>query len=80
MAGCVTTFAELMLWFAILWAIFGGCRGCLFVGFVFFLTALAGWQVAGWLGMTLAATFVWTLWRLTAFFARRLNLVSTSES
>jgi serine/threonine-protein kinase len=73
MAGCVTTFAELMLWFAILWAIFGGCRGCLFVGFVFLLVTLTGWKIAGWVGFALATASLLTLWHLAASLARRLN-------
>lgn len=73
MAGCVTTFAELMLWFTILWAIFGGCRGCLFIGFVFLLATLTGWKIAGWVGIALAATSFLALWHSVAFLMRKLN-------
>ncbi|WP_456338593.1 protein kinase domain-containing protein [Fervidibacter sacchari] len=72
MAGCATTFAELMLWFAILWAIFGGCRGCVFVGFVFVLASLIGWQIAGWAGTVLAMVSVWSLWHMFARLAQRM--------
>lgn len=72
MAGCATTFAELMLWVAILWAIFGGCRGCVFVGFVFLLASLIGWQTAGWIGATLAIVSVWALWHMFARLARKM--------
>ncbi|MCX7642279.1 MAG: serine/threonine-protein kinase [Armatimonadetes bacterium] len=73
MAGCVTAFVEVVLWFAILWAIIGGCRGCLFVGFISLLATLVGWQTAGWSGASLATAFVWALWHSVAFFAQKLK-------
>ncbi len=73
MAGCVTTVAEFLLWFTILWAIFGGCRGCLFIGLVFFLTALIGWQISSWLGVALAGAIVWGFGHLMALASQKLD-------
>lgn len=77
MVGCVTGFAELMLWAAILWAIFGGCRGCLFVVFAFLLTALLGWKLAGFAGAMLAVATVWAFWNAVCRTAKQASLVNS---
>lgn len=62
-AGCVTTFAELLFWGLIVWALFGGCRGCLFITMMFFLAAGFGWHFAGWTGMMAAVGFIGMVWQ-----------------
>lgn len=49
--GCIATFLEAAFWLAILWAIFGGCRGCLFLTLAFVLGSFFGWLKGGWLGV-----------------------------
>ena len=62
LSGCVVTSAELLMWFLILWAIFGGCRGCVVIGFMFLLSAFVGWQIAGWAGIAFALLLFGVLW------------------
>lgn len=51
MTGCVTTFVELLFWGLIAWALFGGCRGCIFSGIAFLAAAGFGFRFGSWLGM-----------------------------
>ncbi|MCS7265896.1 MAG: serine/threonine-protein kinase [Armatimonadetes bacterium] len=74
--GCISTFAEILLWAAIIWAILGGCRGCLFIGFVFLLANFLGWQISGWTGIALATVSVWSIWHLIAKMAQKLVKIS----
>ncbi len=62
-AGCITTFAELLFWGLIVWALFGGCRGCIFITTVFFLAAGLGWHWAGWLGAMATVGFIGMVWQ-----------------
>ncbi len=57
-AGCFMTLAELLFWIAILWAIFGGCRGCVVIAVGFVLALLMGWFLGGWTGLALVLSVV----------------------
>lgn len=80
LAGCATNLAEFLLWMAILWTIFNGCRGCIFVGFVFLLVSFLGWQMASWTGVVLATTFVWTLWHILARLTQKWSCGAMTKS
>jgi hypothetical protein len=61
--GCMATVLEAAFWFMMLWALFGGCRTCLFLTFALLVAGSAGWVQAGWLGALSAWGMVLWLWQ-----------------
>jgi serine/threonine protein kinase len=61
--GCLASFLELSFWLLILWALFGGCRSCLFFPVLFLFSGFFGWLKGGWLGVLAAWSLLGWVWQ-----------------
>jgi serine/threonine protein kinase len=63
LGGCMVTFLEAAFWLAIFWAMFGGCRGCLFITLACIVGGFFGWLKGGWLGVLAAWSLLGWVWQ-----------------